>query len=264
MNGRNGMMRRVCPVVFIVDASNSMSGRKIGKLNEAISDTFEELNARNKSESSAEFRVAVLVFGGVGNENSVRWVTGGSLVDPGEVKVELEAGGCTPIGQAFRELARVLHENFLLSCVSGGLRPVFMFFTDGKSTDPMDYVLCQLEKLGSDKLFAYSRRIGVGFGRGTDVDVDLIKKFVSINSNLDESELESLFELVDNVDDLADKITTMTIASAMLVTKVNAPSSNGGSKPIPSSNGGSKPIPSSNGGSKLIIPSSNGGSDWSR
>ena len=254
---RAGISRRVCPVILIVDASASMSGRPIGQLNQAIDNIVHRFAGLNRNNGNAYIKFAVLAFGV--ELDSVQWVTGDSLVDPdGYVWPGVETGGLTPMGKAFRELKEVLDRNMLLQCMSGSLCPVFMLFTDGY---PTDSALSQLKALSNKRLFSVAQRCAVGFGE--DADMDLLRKFVSIGKEEKIKDPDEMNKLIDklavhvnsgDIEKLAESIEEVTVNSAMLASETTIP---------PAPNPAPNPTPFD---PDVIVslPSNSSGSVWSK
>ena len=215
---RAGVSRRVCPVILIVDASASMSGRPIGQINLAIDNIVHKFTALNRSNGSVCIKFAVLAFG-INYLNSVQWVTGDSLVDPdGYVWSDMQAGGLAPMGKAFRELKEVLDGNVLLQCMAGSLRPVFMLFSGGHSTDPDNYVLSQLEALSSNIHFSRAQRYAIGF---CEANMSILRKFVSIGKDLHPYEIDRFTVYVNSscndIYSFTEKIQFVTIEDTCIV-----------------------------------------------
>ena len=93
--------RKMCPVIFLLDTSGSMSGAPIGAVNSAIENVLPELISMNDSNPDNEIRVAIMTF-----SFDADWVIGGNeLLSPEEVKNswnDLSAGGPTSMGAAFK------------------------------------------------------------------------------------------------------------------------------------------------------------------
>ena len=72
--------RKICPVMFMVDTSGSMSGAPIGAVNSAMETILPELISMNDENPDAEIRVAVMSFS---EDRKIQWISGeNGLVKP--------------------------------------------------------------------------------------------------------------------------------------------------------------------------------------
>lgn len=159
------LTRKICPVIFMLDASGSMYGPPIGAVNSAMEAILPELISMNEENPDAEIRVAIMTFSG--DRNAV-WVTGeDGLVNPEEIVwTDLEADGGTPMGAAFLTLNSILRvDTGFMNQASGSVAPVLFLLTDGEPTD--DY-RTGLAALQSNNWYKVAARIAVGYGQSND------------------------------------------------------------------------------------------------
>lgn len=149
-----------CNIIFVVDASDSMQGAKIGTVNSAIEELVPEIQDIAETNGDAEIGVNVLKI-----SDSVRWLYKG-ICSAGEFKWHnIHAGGSRNIGMALNELNRQMsYEGFFVEN-KNYFKPIVFFLTDGSSED--DYRE-PLELLKQNYFFNRAIRIGVAIGRDAD------------------------------------------------------------------------------------------------
>ena len=159
--------RKTMVLFFVLDTSGSMDGEKIGALNDAIRDTIPLIRDISNSNADVEIKFAVLSFA-----SGTEWVTP-SPVDLSSYKFnDLQAGGCTDLGEAFSELNSKLDKNAFLSSQVGNVAPVIILMSDGEPTD--DYKK-GLEEIKQNKW--YKAAIKVAFSIGQDANNDILAEF---------------------------------------------------------------------------------------
>ena len=125
------LKKRAMVVFFVIDISGSMKGARIGAVNDAIRNDIPELRKREKGNTSAEIKVAVLEF-----STRANWRT----LSPEPVStykyndIEQVYGG-TNYGTAFAALNEKLSNRAFLSSTAGAYTPLIIFMTDGKPSD---------------------------------------------------------------------------------------------------------------------------------
>ena len=91
--------RRTMTLFFLIDTSGSMSGNKIGAVNDAIVNVLPMLEDISSSNPDAEIKVAALEF-----SNGTKWLYN----EPKSVEdfkwIDVQAGGLTSLGEACLEL----------------------------------------------------------------------------------------------------------------------------------------------------------------
>lgn len=154
--------RRMCPVIFLLDTSGSMSGAPLGAVNAAMEGVLPELISMNNDNPDIEIEIAVLTF-----ETDTQWVTGFGLVSPDSyVWNDLNEGGGTSMGAAFRELANALSVSHgFMNRASGSVAPVLFLLTDGEPTD--DYQE-GLQILKENNWYKVAAKVAIGYGQSND------------------------------------------------------------------------------------------------
>ncbi len=155
------LRRRSMLVVFVIDVSGSMRGARIGAVNDAIRNLIPELKKKERGNTSAEIKIAILQF----SSNAV-WRTPSPL-SLSEFNYDdiTDVGGCTNYGNAFRELNKKLSKDEFLKSSAGAYTPLIIFLTDGKPSDIMMYRE-ELRFLKQNKWFKYSARAGIAIEEG--------------------------------------------------------------------------------------------------
>lgn len=155
------LKKRAMVVFFVVDISGSMRGARIGAVNDAIRNVLPELKKRERGNTAAEIRIAVLEF-----STRANWRT----LFPEPVSTfqyqDIEnVGGGTNYGTAFAALNEKLSRKQFLNATAGAYTPLIIFMTDGKPSD-MGLYKEELERLKQNKWFQYSTRAGIAIEEG--------------------------------------------------------------------------------------------------
>ena len=163
--------RKMCPVIFLLDTSGSMSGAPIGAVNDAIRNVLPELVSMNESNADNEIKVAVLTF-----DYDAKWIIGeNELMSPEDVQNiwrDLDANGYTSMEQAFRALNEKLSVSHgFMQRASGSVAPVLFLLSDGEPTD--DY-RAGLQALQNNGWYKIAVRVAVGYGEAND---DILREF---------------------------------------------------------------------------------------
>ena len=163
--------RKMCPVIFLLDTSGSMSGAPIGAVNRAIENVMPELVSMNESNADNEIKVAVMTF-----DYDAKWVIGeDELLSPEDVTNswrDLDANGYTSMGAAFRSLNEKLSVSHgFMKRASGSVAPVLFLLSDGEPTD--DY-RAGLQVLQKNNWYKIAVRVAVGYGEAND---EILREF---------------------------------------------------------------------------------------
>lgn len=154
------MVRKMCPVIFLLDTSGSMDGSPIGAVNDAIRNVLPELISMNDDNPDTEIKVAIMTF-----DYGAEWATGDTeLLSPEEVQTRwenLEAQGYTSMGAAFKALNEKLSVTHgFMQRASGSVAPVLFLLSDG---DPTDDYKSGLQELQNNKWYQVAVRVAVGY-----------------------------------------------------------------------------------------------------
>ncbi len=170
--------RRMCPVIFLLDTSGSMSGAPIGAVNAAIEGVLPELISMNESNADNEIKVAIMTF-----DFEAQWVTGeNDLVAPEILKanwIDLNADGLTAMGAAFSELNKKLSVSHgFMKRATGSVAPVLFLLSDG---DPTDDFQAGLQELKKNNWYKVAVRVAIGYGDSND---DVLREFTGNNETV--------------------------------------------------------------------------------
>lgn len=169
-------MGRTDYIYFIIDNSNSMSGFKLGAVNDAITNIIHRLKKVMNNKDIC-LKVIVMTFSDV-----VSW----SNIIPVELNnfvfSDLHIGGLqTKIGEAYRELSEKLFRQEVAEGDSTDETTIILF-SDGISTDSYED---ELQELKQNSIFSKSNRIAFTFnGFAKEVSVSLLGDFVSQETNI--------------------------------------------------------------------------------
>ena len=155
------LKKRAMVVFFVVDISGSMRGARIGAVNDAIRNVLPELKKRERGNTAAEIKIAVLEF-----STRANWRTlFPEPVSSFQYRDIENVGGGTNYGTAFAALNEKLSRKQFLNSTAGAYTPLIIFMTDGKPSD-MGIYREELEKLKRNKWFQYSTRAGIAIEEG--------------------------------------------------------------------------------------------------
>lgn len=199
--------RRTMVLFFLVDTSGSMTGNKIGAVNQAISEVLPMLEDISASNADAEIKIAVLKF-----SSDCQWMYEEPKPASEFIWQELEANGFTSMGQACIELSRKLSRETFMKTDTGAYAPVLILLTDGEPTDDFHG---GLNKLKDNRW--YNAAIKIAIAIGNDANKNLIKEFTG--------NMEAVVE-VHNINALKKLIRTVSVTASLIASQ----SSTAGSK----------------------------------
>lgn len=192
--------RRTMTLFFLIDTSGSMSGNKIGAVNDAIVNVLPMLDDISSSNPDAEIKVAALEF-----SNGTKWLYN----EPKSVEdfkwIDVQAGGLTSLGEACLELNSKLSRSGYMKSASGSYAPAIILLSDGGPTDNFDG---GLQTLQGNNWFKNAIRIAIAIG--DDADLDVLARFTG-NS-------EAVIK-VQNIDALKQIIRIVAVTSSQIGSK---------------------------------------------
>lgn len=161
------------PIILLLDESNSMSGDKIERLNEAVN---KMLNSFKKEETQAsEFLISIIGFGGnyQGEMNGRSAKIHNQPTAAADIRFSgVSAYGLTPLGEALK-LAKNLIED-KEKTPSRAYRPLVILVTDGYPTDAWEIPFFDFVENGRS-----SKCDRMALGVGGNTDMDMLSKFVA-------------------------------------------------------------------------------------
>lgn len=159
--------RRTMVLFFLVDTSGSMTGDKIGAVNEAIREVIPEIKDISSENADAQIKIAVLDF-----SSGARWLYERPIDADQFVWNNLEAGGLTDMGIAFNMLNEKLSRNEFMGDITGSYAPAIFMMSDGAPTDEYKK---GLEELRKNNWFKVGIKVAVGIG--ADANLDVLEEF---------------------------------------------------------------------------------------
>lgn len=184
------MARKVLPIIYVIDASGSMSGEKIASVNEAMHETIEVLKEVSDKNPDAQVKIAALSF-----SSDAEWVTNKNGLEDMEDFFwnDIQAGGVTDLGAALDELDKKLSRNAFLVSDTGFCIPVIIFMSDGAPTDDWERSLTKIKD--GNKWYKNATKIAIAVGEDADKDV-LAKVVGNIEAVITVTDVELLKKLI--------------------------------------------------------------------
>lgn len=184
-----GVARKSMVMFFLIDTSGSMEGRSIAAVNDAMREVLPDIQDISNNNADAKIKLAVMSF-----SSGTNWET----TEPQELDSyrweDLEAGGVTEMGAAFKELNSKLDRNAFLQDPAGVKMPVIILISDGEPTDDFREGLNVLQQ---NKWYKRSIKVALGVD---DANMDVMKEFTgSCESAIylrDKSNLKKLIRIV--------------------------------------------------------------------
>jgi uncharacterized protein YegL len=156
--------RRTMVLFFIVDASGSMDGAKIGAVNQAILEVIPEIREINDENADAQIKIAVMEFSA-----GATWITKGGPVEVDQFQwKDIQASGVTDLGTACRELNKKLSKKEFMQDATGSFAPAIFLLSDG---DPTDDFESGLEELKQNNWFKAAVKAAVAIGDAANKEV---------------------------------------------------------------------------------------------
>jgi uncharacterized protein YegL len=163
LNDRVAIARKTMVLFFLVDTSGSMTGEKIGSLNDAIRETVPDLKDLSSDNADAAIKIAALSF-----DSSVRWLYSEPIDSEEFHWSDLSANGTTMLGAALRELNSKLSKVAFLSEATGSYAPVIILLSDGGPTDDFTG---ELRNIKQNNWFKHAIKIAIAIGNDADKNV---------------------------------------------------------------------------------------------
>lgn len=233
--------RRTMTLFFLIDTSGSMSGNKIGAVNDAIVNVLPMLEDISASNPDAEIKVAALEF-----SNGTKWLYN----EPKSVEdfkwIDVQAGGLTSLGEACVELNSKLSRSGYMKSASGSYAPAIILLSDGGPTDNFDG---GLQTLQGNNWFKNAIRIAIAIG--DDADLNVLSRFTG-NS-------EAVIK-VQNIDALKQIIRIVAVTSSQIGSKSS--SAGDTSKQDQVIKDVNQAVDNINGASTAAAPDSSSYDDW--
>ncbi|MCV2231505.1 VWA domain-containing protein [Acholeplasma manati] len=158
-----GIAKQVLNLFFIIDSSGSMSGERIGAVNNAIRDVMDIMPEIQEETADVEIKISALKF-----SDKASWIyPEAKSVEEFKWK-DINADGVTNLTDAYQELEKQLtkESNGGMMPDFGGYAPIMILMTDGLPTSP-DWPTA-LESLKKRGWF----RVALRYALAIDIDSD--------------------------------------------------------------------------------------------
>jgi uncharacterized protein YegL len=193
--------RRTMVLFFLIDASGSMTGSKIGAVNAAIEEIIPALKDVSDENADAQIKIAVLEF-----SSGTRWITANGPVEVDQFHWnDINADGLTDFGAACRELNEKLSTKAFMKEAAGSYAPTIFLLSDGAPNDEWQHYLSELKQ---NNWFKVAVKVAVAIG--DDADKNVLKEFTGT--------MEAVLE-THNVAKLKRMIGFVTVHTSQVVTQ---------------------------------------------
>ena len=184
-------------VMFIVDVSGSMAGKKIDEVNNAIRECTDELKRCEGTNSLVHFEISILLFG-----DSCRWYKGKYVqsIDDFQFDDIVPKDGMTGFDDVCMTLDMVLKGNELVDPERKYKRPCLLLISDGGCH--YDYYEPYLTELRTNKIFINSQKYALGANdEKHKAKVQMLSDFTGDLDNVQSVDVikEKLGELIYNL-----------------------------------------------------------------
>lgn len=166
--------RRTMTLFYVIDTSGSMKGEKIASVNQVIAEVMPMLCEISANNADAKIKVAVLEFA-----SGVEWMYNKPEDAENFQWRDLEAGGMTSLGEAYKELNDKLSiSHGFMQEAAGSFAPVIILLSDGEPTDNYKH---QFEKLKNNSWYKNAIKIAIAIG-GNAANQEVLAEFVGNSS----------------------------------------------------------------------------------
>jgi uncharacterized protein YegL len=160
--------RRTMVLFFLIDASGSMDGSKIGAVNTAIEEVIPALQEVSDENADAQIKVAALEF-----SSGARWITASGPLEVEQFRWNfINAAGVTDFGAACKALNEKLSTKAFMNEATGSFAPAVFLLSDGEPTDDWQK---DLNALKQNNWFKAAVKVAVAIG--DDANKDVLKEF---------------------------------------------------------------------------------------
>ncbi|WP_069998112.1 vWA domain-containing protein [Cellulosilyticum sp. I15G10I2] len=160
------MASRPLHFMWLVDCSGSMMGEKIQSLNYAIRQTIPDMKSAADENPNAQLYIRAIKF----SEGASWHIAAPTPIEEFEW-IDLEAGGLTDMGQAFKLAADQLQ---MPPMPERALPPVLVLLSDGQPTDEYKKNLEELLNLPWGK-----KAVKIAIAIGSDAQTDVLQEFIN-------------------------------------------------------------------------------------
>ncbi|MBQ1440855.1 MAG: VWA domain-containing protein [Clostridia bacterium] len=152
------IVKKVLPLIYVIDTSGSMDGDRISSVNRAMRELEPILREKVAEIPEAEIKIGAITF-----SNGAKWLTPQGLVSVEHFYWnDAKAGGLTDLGAALKELNAKLSRSSFLVSETGFCAPVLIFMSDGEPNDNWEKELKNISQ--SNRWFQIARKIAIAIG----------------------------------------------------------------------------------------------------
>lgn len=150
--------RQVLNILFMIDVSGSMRGKRIAQVNYALENIFKEL--RRRDDANAQIKIGIMEF-----SDEAKWITPQPMLLEDYVFTQINATQwITCYAKAFNKLEEVLHKSrFMNPSLGEYFAPLILFVTDGEPVDVNEYPAA-LQRLKNNGWFKKSAKYAIAVG----------------------------------------------------------------------------------------------------
>ncbi|MDR2786341.1 MAG: VWA domain-containing protein [Treponema sp.] len=190
--------RRTMVLFFVIDASGSMDGSKIGAVNTAIQEVIPAIRDVSEENADAQIKIAALEF-----SSGTRWLTPSGPVPAENFNWNfVDAAGVTDFGAACRALNEKLSTRAFMQEATGSFAPAVFLLSDG---DPTDDWQSGLQVLKQNNWFKAAVKVAVAIG--DEANRDVLKEFTgSMEAVLEVHNAEMLKKMIKFVSVRASQV----------------------------------------------------------
>ncbi len=181
-------VKKMLPIIYVIDTSGSMKGDRIAAVNEAMHECEAILKEKAMELPDAEIKIGAITF-----SSGAQWITSGGLVSLEDFYwADQTAGGVTDLGEAIKELESKLSRSGFLVSEVGYAVPVIIFMSDGYPGD--DYKKALKHANENNRWFKSAKKIAIGFG---EADNGVLEEITgNVESVITVNDLETLKKLI--------------------------------------------------------------------
>ncbi|MDR1637024.1 MAG: VWA domain-containing protein [Treponema sp.] len=201
LNDKVEIPRRTMVLFFVIDASGSMGGAKIGAVNTAIEEAIPAIKEVSDENADAQIKIAALEF-----SSGARWLTAQGPVEADQFRWNyIDAGGVTDLGAAYKALNEKLSQKAFMREASGSYAPVIFLMSDGEPTDKWQN---EFELLKQNNWFKPAVKVALAIG--DEANKEVLREFTGT--------MESVLE-VHNAAILKKMIKFVSVRSTQIASK---------------------------------------------
>ena len=151
-------VKKMLPIIYVIDTSGSMKGDRIAAVNEAMYECEHILKEKASELPDVEIKIGALKF-----SSGAQWITSSGLVSLEDFYwCDQTAAGVTDLGEAIKELESKLSRTGFLQSEVGYAVPVIIFMSDGYPGD--DYKKAIKRANENNRWFKSAKKVAIGFG----------------------------------------------------------------------------------------------------